>query len=94
MRKIIAAVVIGLLVGFISTTYHTEGPCTDAPAVGESNSHCVSITRGYASLDDLIHNTQNRTVEFIEGFAVGSLISFAVLYVPLRRKKHNIKGES
>ena len=87
MKKIVVAVLIGLLVGYAATTYHIVGPCTGVPPPGEDNAHCVSITREYASLNDLIHNTQNRSVEFIEGFALGSLISFALLSVFAQTKK-------
>jgi hypothetical protein len=96
MRKLIAALLIGLLLAFIFTSYNVKRPCNAAEVpTGESTSHCVAFERQYVSLGDLLHNNESRLVRFAGFFAINSIFCFVLINRLIQqRQSRPKKGDS
>lgn len=102
MRKIVAAVLIGLLFAGAST-HIVYSPCLpsdnpsvpyDAPPNEDSLTRCAEFAKAIDKPRDLLHNKQDSLVNFSETFVITSLISFALLSVFARtRKRKSITGQ-
>jgi hypothetical protein len=84
MRKIVATIVIGLLLGYQSTVTHVDRPCRPADfpqgvPQDESIAHCVLHEKVYLSPSDLLHNKRDSLVHFSETFVGASLVCFALI---------------
>jgi hypothetical protein len=81
IRKITIALVIGFL--YAATFTHITYTC--APETPEGD--CYSLEKAAEHPKDFLHNKQGSLVHFSETFVEVSLVSFAILNVPLLIKK-------
>jgi hypothetical protein len=95
--RILIAVLIGFLFAYEST-HIVYSPClaSDNPGIpyyappGEGKEdliRCAELAKALDKPRDLIHNKQDSLVRFSETFAEVSLVSFAILNIPLLFKK-------
>ncbi len=79
IHKFSARIVVALVVGFLLASAGTKITYSCAPVDGAAG--CVLTDKAIMYPSDLLNNKQDSLVRFSEGFAVSSLICFALLSI-------------